>query len=84
MINRALGLLRSGEIYSLLRGLGYPKDVIPWRRADLDARAEHVRASLPATPSIEKVSCSMTPDELRHEETYACLDHREGKMAPFE
>lgn len=43
------GLLRSGAVYSLLRGMGYPKDVIPWRRTDFDARAEHVRASLPAT-----------------------------------
>ena len=42
-------LLRSGEIYSLLRGMGYPKDVVAWRHADFDARAEHVRASLPAT-----------------------------------
>ena len=29
--------------------MGYPKDVIPWRRADFDARAEHVCASLQAT-----------------------------------
>ncbi len=41
-------LLRSGEIYRLLRGMGYPKDVVPWRRGDFDARAEHVPASLPA------------------------------------
>jgi len=42
-------LLRSGEIYSKLRGMGYSKDVVPWRRSDFDARAEHVVASLPAT-----------------------------------
>ena len=42
-------LIRSGDVYSLLRDIGYPKDVIPWRRAHFDARAEHVRASLPAT-----------------------------------
>jgi predicted nucleotidyltransferase len=42
-------LLRTSAIYSHLRGLGHPKDVIPWRRGDFDARAEHVRASLPAT-----------------------------------
>ena len=42
-------LLRTAAIYSRLRGLGHPKDVIPWRRGDFDARAEHVRASLPAT-----------------------------------
>jgi predicted nucleotidyltransferase len=42
-------LLRSGAIYSQLRGMGYPADVIPWRRTDFDARAAHVAASLPAT-----------------------------------
>src|SRR5713101_5568461 len=42
-------LIRSGEIYSVLRSMGYPKDVVPWRRGDFDARAAHVRASLPAT-----------------------------------
>lgn len=42
-------ILRSGDIYSRLSGLGMPKDVIPWRQSDFDARAAHVRASLPAT-----------------------------------
>jgi uncharacterized protein len=42
-------LLRSGAIYSQLRGVGFPADVIPWRRTDFDARAMHVVASLPAT-----------------------------------
>jgi uncharacterized protein len=42
-------LLRDGGIYSLLRGIGYPKDIVPWRRGDFDARAAHVRTSLPAT-----------------------------------
>ena len=42
-------LFRDGGIYSLLRGMGYPKDVVPWRRSDFDARAMRVRASLPAT-----------------------------------
>ncbi|MBZ5724433.1 MAG: nucleotidyltransferase domain-containing protein [Acidobacteriia bacterium] len=44
-----VGLLRDGGIYSVLRGMGYPKDIVPWRRSDFDARATHVRASLPAT-----------------------------------
>ena len=42
-------LLRDGSIYSLLRGMGRPKDIVPWRRGDFDARAMHVRSSLPAT-----------------------------------
>jgi predicted nucleotidyltransferase len=42
-------LLRDGRIYSLLRGMGYPKDIVPFRRSDFEARAMHVRASLPAT-----------------------------------
>jgi uncharacterized protein len=41
-------LLRSGEIYSILSNLGFPKDVIPWRRSDFDARAAYVVTSLPA------------------------------------
>ena len=41
--------MRSGEIYSLLSGLGTPKDVIPWRQTDFERRAAYVRASLPAT-----------------------------------
>jgi predicted nucleotidyltransferase len=41
-------VMRSGEVYSLLAGLGMPKDVIPWRLSDFLRRAEHVRASLPA------------------------------------
>lgn len=41
-------LLRSGVIYSLLRSVGQPKDIVPWRRTDFDARAKHVLASLPA------------------------------------
>jgi predicted nucleotidyltransferase len=47
--NAPAELLRDGGIYSLLRGMGYPKDIVPWRRSDFDARAAHVRASLPAT-----------------------------------
>ena len=46
---RPVELLRDGGIYSLLRGMGYPKDIVPWRRSDFEARAAHVRASLPAT-----------------------------------
>jgi predicted nucleotidyltransferase len=42
-------LLRDGGIYSVLRGTGFPKDIVPWRRSDFDARAAHVRTSLPAT-----------------------------------
>lgn len=42
-------LLRDGGIYSVLRSMGYPKDIVPWRRSDFEARAAHIRASLPAT-----------------------------------
>ncbi len=42
-------LLRDGGIYSVLRGMGFPKDIVPWRRSDFDARAAHVRTSLAAT-----------------------------------
>jgi len=39
----------SGEIYSRLAGLGIPVDVVTWRATDFQAKAELVRASLPAT-----------------------------------
>ncbi len=42
-------LFRSGAIYSKLGGIGYPADIVPWRRTDFDARAAYVVASLPAT-----------------------------------
>ena len=42
-------LMRSGEVYSRLSGLGMAKDVIPWRKSDFEARASYVKASLPAT-----------------------------------
>lgn len=42
-------LLRDGGIYSLLRGVGYPKDIVAWRRSDFEARATHVFTSFPAT-----------------------------------
>ena len=42
-------LFRSGKVYSLLGGTGYPKDIVPWRSSDFDARGAHVVASLPAT-----------------------------------
>jgi predicted nucleotidyltransferase len=42
-------MMRGSEVYSLLSGLGVPKDVIPWRQSDFEGRAAYVRASLPAT-----------------------------------
>ena len=45
-------LMRSHEIRKRLRdldGLGYPRDIIPWRKTDFDGRAAYVVASLPAT-----------------------------------
>ena len=42
-------MMRSSEGYLRLSGLGMPKDVIPWRQSDFEARAAYVVASLPAT-----------------------------------
>ncbi len=42
-------LLRTGAIYNRLRGVGLPKDVVPWRKSDFESRANFVVASLPAT-----------------------------------
>jgi hypothetical protein len=42
-------MMRPSEVYSLLSGLGMPKDVITLRQSDFETRAAYVRASLPAT-----------------------------------
>ena len=42
-------ILRTGAIYNCLRGMGLPKDVVPWRKSDFESRAAFVAASLPAT-----------------------------------
>ena len=42
-------ILRSGEIFLKLSNIAAAADVIPWRQSDFEGRAEHVRASLPAT-----------------------------------
>jgi uncharacterized protein len=42
-------ILRTGAIYNRLRGTGFPKDIVPWRKSDFDLRAAYVVASLPAT-----------------------------------
>jgi hypothetical protein len=42
-------VMRGGEVYKVLSGVGIPKDVIPWRQSDFEGRAAYVRASLPAT-----------------------------------
>ncbi|HKD07874.1 MAG TPA: nucleotidyltransferase domain-containing protein [Bryobacteraceae bacterium] len=48
-------LLRTGAIYNRLRGVGLPKDIVPWRRSDFDSRARFVTASLPATIAREGI-----------------------------
>jgi predicted nucleotidyltransferase len=42
-------VFRSGEVYGMLRGVGVPVDIVPWRHGDFDGRSAHVRSSLPAT-----------------------------------
>ena len=41
--------LRSGEARRAVRGTGYAKDIVPWRKTDFEQRAAWVVASLPAT-----------------------------------
>lgn len=41
--------LRSGAVYNAVSGTGFPKDIVPWRQTDFEARAQWVVASLPAT-----------------------------------
>ncbi len=46
-------VLRATGIHAALSGIPYPVEVIPWRQADFDGRAQHVVASLPATVTRE-------------------------------
>lgn len=41
--------LRPGAARKAVRGTGFPKDIVPWRKTDFEERAAWVRASLPAT-----------------------------------
>ena len=41
--------LRSGAGRKAARGIGFAKDIVPWRRTDFEGRAAWVKASLPAT-----------------------------------
>src|SRR5947207_15849520 len=41
--------LRAGGARKAVRGIGYAKDIVPWRRTDFEERAAWVKASLPAT-----------------------------------
>jgi uncharacterized protein len=48
-------ILRSGAIYNRLRGMGFPRDVVPWRKSEFEPRAAFVVASLPATVMREGI-----------------------------
>ena len=41
--------LRSGAVRRAVRGTGFAKDIVPWRKTDFEERAAWVAASLPAT-----------------------------------
>jgi len=41
--------LRPGAGRRAVRGTGFAKDIVPWRRTDFEERAAWVRTSLPAT-----------------------------------
>ena len=45
----AVEKLRPGGARKAVRGVGYAKDIVPWRKTDFELRAAHVVASLPAT-----------------------------------
>jgi len=66
-------LLRDGGIYSVLRGMGYPKTSCPGAAA-ISMPARHTFAPRCLLPSFAKANCSMTPDQLRCEEARAWLD----------
>jgi predicted nucleotidyltransferase len=41
--------LRPGAVRRAVRGTGFAKDILPWRKTDFEERAAWVKASLPAT-----------------------------------
>lgn len=41
--------LRPGAVVRVIPSVGFPKDIVPWRRTDFEERARWVKASLPAT-----------------------------------
>ena len=41
--------LRPGAGRRAVRGTGFAKDIVPWRKTDFEERAAWVRSSLPAT-----------------------------------
>jgi len=41
--------LRPGAGRRAVRGTGFAKDIVPWRKTDFEQRAAWVKASLPAT-----------------------------------
>jgi predicted nucleotidyltransferase len=41
--------LRPGAARKAVRGTGFAKDIVPWRKTDFEERAAWVAASLPAT-----------------------------------
>jgi predicted nucleotidyltransferase len=45
----AVEKLRAGAARKAVRGTGYAKDIVPWRRTDFEQRAAWVNTSLPAT-----------------------------------
>jgi hypothetical protein len=42
-------VLRPGAVVKAVPAVGFPKDIVPWRRTDFELRAKWVKASLPAT-----------------------------------
>jgi predicted nucleotidyltransferase len=41
--------LHPGAVRAAVRGTGFAKDIVPWRKTDFEERAAWVKASLPAT-----------------------------------
>lgn len=41
--------LRPGAVRGAVRGTGFAKDIVPWRKTDFERRAAWVKASLPVT-----------------------------------
>ena len=65
--------LRPGAGQRAVRGTGFAKDIVPWRKTDFEERAAWVTASLPATV-VREGRLLYESEELIDRETAAKLD----------
>lgn len=72
--------LRPGAGRKAVRGTGFAKDIVPWRKSDFEERAAWVRHPCPQ-PLCGREDCSMTPSEARARESREWLAKADEDLA---